>query len=106
MKKPRSNPGLFCLVWRACSLHVDDLDPVRAIADRITGRLAQLSTALIDLVDRYTVGLFTRSNQILPGGVDPDATRLCLRCKVGHVGELARPRRNREQRDLVRGALG
>src|SRR5215831_8067127 len=97
MKKPRSNPGLFCLVWRACSLHVDDLDPVRTIADRITGRLAQLSAALIYLVDRHTVGFFTRSNQELSGGIDPDAARLRLCREVGHVGEFARPRRNREQ---------
>ena len=69
-------------------------------------RLAELPGALIDLVNRHTVGFFTRRNEILAGRVDPDAARLGFGCKIGHVSELARSRRDGEQSDLVSGALG
>ena len=44
---------------RHLSLHVDDLYPVRAIADRIALGFAELPGALVDLVDRQAVRLFT-----------------------------------------------
>jgi hypothetical protein len=44
---------------RHLSLHVDDLYPVRAIADRIAIGLAELPGALVDLIDRQVVRLFT-----------------------------------------------
>ena len=41
------------------SLDVDNLDPIRAIADWKATGLAQLPGALVDLVDRQAVRFFT-----------------------------------------------
>src|SRR4029450_12793370 len=88
------------------SLDIDNLYPIRAIADWKATGLAQLPGALVALVDRQAVRPFPRSDQILAARIDLDAARLRLGREIGDVGKLARFGRHREQGDLVAGALG
>src|SRR5262245_31545647 len=93
--------GLLLAKCRALLLEFDDLDPVRAVADRVAIGLAKLSGSLIDLVDRYAIRLFSGGNEILARRIDPDTARLGLGCVVGDVSQLARVGCHREQGDLV-----
>src|SRR5829696_3076970 len=104
---PPCTPGI-CRTCRPAPLsrEVDNLHPIRAIADRVATGLAQLPGALVDLVHRQAVRLFTGSDEILAARIDLDAARLRLGRKIGDVDKLARFGRHREQGDLVAGALG
>jgi hypothetical protein len=59
-KAPEGLRGFADVARRALfSRDVDDLHPVRAIADRVAAGLTQLPRALVDLVDRQAVRFFT-----------------------------------------------
>src|SRR5580704_13078601 len=88
------------------SLYLDDLDPVRAFAHRITRWVAELSTRLVDPVNRKPIRFLTGGNKILSARINIDATRLSFGGKIGHICELARIRGHCEQRDLVGVTLG
>src|SRR6266481_1144080 len=77
------------------SLDVDNLHPIRAIADWVATGLAQLPGALVDLVDRQAVRLFTRSDDILAARIDLDAARLPRAPMRRRPAPAARPKRGR-----------
>ena len=58
------------------SVHLDDLDPVRALADRIAPWLAELSARLVDPVNRKPIRFLAGGNKILSAGIDIDAAWL------------------------------
>jgi len=72
------------------SLHLDNLDPVRALAHRIARWIAELSTCLVDPINRKPIRFLPGGDKILPARIDIDATRLSFGSKISHVSELAR----------------
>src|SRR5271168_4239658 len=88
------------------SRHVNNLYPIRSISHRIATGLAEFARALVDLVDRKVIRLFTRRDEVLAARIDPDAARLRLGREVGHVGELAGSGSHGEQGDFAGGTFG
>src|SRR5262249_39633823 len=72
-KSRRSCFTVSSLAMAADLLHVDDLDPVRAVAHRVAARFAKFARALVDLIDREGIGFFSRGYQIFAGRIDPYA---------------------------------
>src|SRR5258705_4229515 len=60
------------------SLDVDNLHPIRAIAEWVATGLAQLPGSLVDLVDRHAGRLFTRSDRVPAARIHAEAQRLQL----------------------------
>src|SRR5205085_11393161 len=67
---------------------LDDLDPVRALAGRILADQLERAGAVVDRVRRNGRRKLARDDEVAPGRVDREATRLLLGRRASEVGEL------------------
>src|SRR5512132_11022 len=101
MNSPNCMPGSSTRVSR----EIDELDPVRVLAHRIFLQLGELAGRRIDRVARQAVRELTDGEQVAPGRIDVEATRLLFGRYAADRRQRARRRIDAEAGERARRAL-